>query len=145
MTVADFKIQFSNLVATYDSSNWKLSYWLARGDGHTVGVAGTTSSCGSLCKRSSFTIYSPITQIIYVSAYVQKARQYVDPACSTAYTSSTITPRKYHYTSLSGIAAWIWDHGPVHYKPVSIAAGQTLTLVTEIDWNRIGMEKNFGV
>lgn len=40
MTVADFKIQFSSLNFTYDSSNWKLSYWLARGNGHTVGVAG---------------------------------------------------------------------------------------------------------
>lgn len=145
MTVDDFKIHFTSLTATCDSSNWKLSYWLALGDGHTVGVAGTTSYCGSLCKRSSFTIYSPIKQIIYVSAYVQKARQYVDPACSTAYTSSTITPRKYHYAALLGITEQQWDHGAVHLQPVSINRRQTLTLVTEIDWNRIGMEKNFGV
>jgi hypothetical protein len=40
MTVADFKIQFSSLNFTYDSSNWKLSYWMARGNGDTIGVAG---------------------------------------------------------------------------------------------------------
>jgi hypothetical protein len=77
MTVADFKAHFTNISYNYDSSAWHLAYWLARGDGHTVGVPGTSSYCGSACKRTTFDVTSPVTQTIYISTYVHKDRQYV--------------------------------------------------------------------
>jgi hypothetical protein len=43
MTVEDFGKHFTSLAFNYDPSNWFQSYWLARGDGDTYGVAGTAS------------------------------------------------------------------------------------------------------
>jgi hypothetical protein len=77
MTVADFKAHFTSLAFNYDPTNWFLSYWLARGDGDTVGVAGTTTYCGATCKRATFNVTSTVAQTIYVSVFVQKKRQYV--------------------------------------------------------------------
>lgn len=77
MTVDDFRSHFESLAFNYDPSSWFLSYWLARGDGHTVGVAGSSSRCGTTCKRATFSVTSTVAQNIYVSVYVQKARQYV--------------------------------------------------------------------
>jgi hypothetical protein len=77
MTVADFKAHFTNISYNYDSSNWKLAYWMARGDGDQVGVAGSSSYCGATCKRTTFDVTSTVTQTIYISTYVHKQRQYV--------------------------------------------------------------------
>ena len=44
----------------------------ADGDGHNVGVAGTSSYCGAACKRTTFDVTSPVTQTIYVTTYVHK-------------------------------------------------------------------------
>jgi hypothetical protein len=70
MTVEDFGKHFTSLAYNYDPTNWFQSYWLARGDGDTVGVAGTTSYCGATCKRTSFSVNSAVSQTIYVSVYV---------------------------------------------------------------------------
>ena len=72
MTATDFKAHFTNISYNYDSSNWQLAYWMARGDGNNVGVAGTSSYCGAACKRTTFDVTSPVTQTIYVTTYVHK-------------------------------------------------------------------------
>jgi hypothetical protein len=41
--------------------------------------------------------------------------------------------------------AFIWDHGPTYFKPYAITAGKTISVVTEIDWTRPNIEKNFSV
>ncbi len=124
MTVADFKAHFTNISFNYDSSNWKLAYWLARGDGPSVGVAGTTSYCGAACKKTTFDVTSPVTQQIYVSVYTHKQRQYVKAPCTDA-AKSKFTPYRYHYASIPGFAA-IWNHGPNFFKPITITAGTTI-------------------
>jgi len=60
MTVDAFKSHFTSMAFNYDPTNWKLSYWLARGDGDQVGTAGTTAYCGSTCKRTTFNVTSPV-------------------------------------------------------------------------------------
>jgi hypothetical protein len=60
MTVDAFKSHFTSMAFNYDPTNWKHSYWLARGDGDQVGTAGTTSYCGSTCKRTTFNVTSPV-------------------------------------------------------------------------------------
>ena len=143
ITVEDFKSHFASLAYNYDPTNWNLSYWLARGDGDTVGVAGTTSYCGALCKRSTFTIYSAVSQNIYVSVYLHKRRQYVEAPCTDA-AISTSTPIKRHYTSMPN-STYIWSQGSLYHKPYAIAAGKTITVYTELDWTRSNIEKSFSV
>ena len=38
MSAVNFKSEFTHLHFNYDPTNWKKSYWMARGDGHTVAV-----------------------------------------------------------------------------------------------------------
>jgi len=77
MSVVAFKGRFTDMDFNYDPTNWKHSYWMARGNGHWVGVPGITNECGSTCKRTKFLVTSPIAQTIYISTYVQKHRQYI--------------------------------------------------------------------
>ena len=60
MQVVDFKNQFTTLGYNYDPTNLKQSYWLAINNGDTYGVAGTTSYCGSTCKRTYFNLTSTV-------------------------------------------------------------------------------------
>jgi hypothetical protein len=43
MRVEDFAKHFTSLAYNYDPTNWFQSYWLARGDGDSIGVPGTSS------------------------------------------------------------------------------------------------------
>ena len=88
-------------------------------------------------------MYSAVAQTVYPAVYVQKKRQYVEAPCTDAAISTT-TPRKYHYTS-GPSQAYIWDSGQAYYKPIAMTAGQTIKIVTELDWTRPNIEKNFGV
>jgi hypothetical protein len=88
-------------------------------------------------------VNSSVLQTIYVSVYVQKKRQYVQAPCTDGATSTT-TPRKYHYTNMPG-QAFIWESGQVYYKPYTIAAGATVAVNVELDWNRPNIERNFSV
>jgi hypothetical protein len=81
MTVDDFKTYFEALIYNYDPTNWKLSYWMARGDGHLVGTPGIRSDCGSTCKLTKFIVVSPIAQTIYASVHVHTHRQYIQDPC----------------------------------------------------------------
>ena len=107
MQVADFKNQFTTLGYNYDPTNLKQSYWLAINNGDTYGVAGTTSYCGSTCKRTYFNLTSTVAQTVYLSVNVHSTRQYVESPC-TSVATSTATPRKYMYTD-NGTNGWYWD------------------------------------
>lgn len=60
MTVADFQLNFYFICMNYDSTNMKQSYWMALGNGNTLGVTGTSTYCGAQCKRTTFSITSPV-------------------------------------------------------------------------------------
>ena len=106
-------------------------------------MAGTTSYCGALCKRSTFSIYSAVSQNIYVSVYLHKKRQYVEAPCTDCVTS-TSSPVKKHYTSMPN-STWVWNQGSLHHKPYAIGAAKTITVYTELDWTRSNIEKSFSV
>lgn len=74
MRAEDFPTYFTEVVDVLNPDNKFQSYWLAIGNADTFGTAGTTSYCGSLCKRNTFTITSPVAQTIYVSPYVSLYR-----------------------------------------------------------------------
>lgn len=95
MTVEDTKTYFYNVTYTWDPSNWKHNYWLASPS--YVGSTGSSSYCGSTCKRTTFAIKSNVAQRVYLAAHVHFDRQYVEAACETAATSSSsTTTRRYH-------------------------------------------------
>lgn len=81
MTVEDFKANFNTLIYTQNNTNLSHAYWLAKGNGDTIGTNGTTSFCGSSCKRSRFIIRSSVSQYTFVSVHLHSAREYVDTEC----------------------------------------------------------------
>jgi len=60
MSMLDFKKNFRWVNYTANPRNWKHSYWMALGDGDTIGAAGTSSFCGSTCKKVTFEITSTV-------------------------------------------------------------------------------------
>ena len=84
MTVTDFKAQFSWVNYTLNPKAWKHSYWMALGDGDTIGVPGTTTNCGATCKKTVFEITSTISQTLHISASVRSKTQYYEEPCLQA-------------------------------------------------------------
>lgn len=42
-------------------------------------------------------------------------------------------------------SAWVWNSGQIYFKPYAIQQGKTIQVITELDWNRPYIEKNFAV
>ena len=61
MTDANFKSYLSWVNYTLNPKAWKHSYWMALGDGDTIGDAGTTTYCGPTCKKTVFEITSTVS------------------------------------------------------------------------------------
>ena len=60
MKAEDFATYFTEVVSVLNPDNLINSYWLAIGNGDTFGTTGTSAYCGSICKRNTFTITSPV-------------------------------------------------------------------------------------
>lgn len=83
MTNTDFKTNFSWVDYSYNpKTTWKQAYWLALGDGNTVGTTGTTSYCGPTCKRTTFDVTSTVAQSLYISASLADYSQYYQDPCT---------------------------------------------------------------
>lgn len=119
------------------------SYWLAKDNGDTFGDIGSKSYCGATCKMNKFYLTSDVAQTIYVSTNLNFERPYIEEPCTAAASSSL-----YNYTKLCGLSAcksYIWKTGSLDFAPFKIAAGETVTLYAEIDWNAPNMNKSFSV
>lgn len=75
--------------------------------------------------------------------HLHQRRQYIGDECRKATTDSVT----YHYTAIEGRCgyAWIWDIGYINQPPIYVAAGETLTVIMEIDWMRPNIEKDFSI
>lgn len=60
MKAEDFPTYFDSVVSVKNPDNKFHSYWLAIGNADTFGATGTEAWCGSICKRNTFTITSPV-------------------------------------------------------------------------------------
>lgn len=70
-------------------------------------------------------------------------RQYIESPCTNAQYGSV-----YNYGKVSGSAwskSYIWHGGPLHWDPLPVQAGETVTVWTELDWNREHLAKDFSV
>lgn len=78
MTATDYQLYFNQTSYSINTSNMVLTSWLRLGDANTIGVAGTSTYCGSVCKLNTFTIKNTSTasRNIYINAATHKSREY---------------------------------------------------------------------
>lgn len=140
MSMTDFKANFQWVDYTYNpTTTWKQAYWMALGDGNTVGTTGTTSYCGSTCKRTVFDVTSTVAQSLYISASLPDYTQYYQDPCTQAADGAT-----WQYVEIPGYAR-LWDYGSTSFAPITVTAGQTISVITEFDWNRPNIRNDFSV
>lgn len=60
MRAEDLPTYFTSIVDVKNPDNKYQSYWLALGNADTFGSAGSSTYCGSTCKRNTYTVTSSV-------------------------------------------------------------------------------------
>lgn len=103
---------------------------------------GQWITCGPKCTRHQFTMRSRVSQKVYIAVSVHPMRSYTDFECSGAYT----TVKAAHSAKVENRSnIETFDSGTKQFQPISVEAGELLTITTEFDWTRPDITKDFSV